>query len=218
MASAYGLARLARLTRRQLIAFALVSAAVNGIVTASVGSWLAHTYAKAQQHRQAIEKLSSLVYERRIRAGMVVSSLRRKAELDEVKTRKSAYDEVFVEWNKNVRFALFSIRDIMVEDRLSSLERDFEDQLVARLARIDGCLTRAYDARIAGGDPLPVLEECKMADVYQETLDCGASFLNELFVLAGISVIPLMGPSHAARQEARGRVLKACVVLSPGAG
>jgi hypothetical protein len=216
MASAYGLARLARLTRRQMIAFALISAAINGVMTATVGTWLAHTYSKSQQHRQAIEKLSALVYERRIRAGMVVSSLRRKAELDEVKTRKAAYDEVFVEWNKNVRTALFSIRDVMVEDRLSSLERDFEDHLVGRLARIDGCLTRAYDARIGGGDPLPVLDDCRMVEVYQETLDCGASFLNELFVLAGISVIPFMGPSRDAREQARGRILKACVTVAPG--
>ena len=36
-----GLLRYARLTRRQLIAFALASAAINGVITASVGAWLA---------------------------------------------------------------------------------------------------------------------------------------------------------------------------------
>jgi hypothetical protein len=43
-----GLLRSARLTRRQLITFALVSAILNGVVTACVGAWLAQTYATQQ--------------------------------------------------------------------------------------------------------------------------------------------------------------------------
>ena len=47
-----GLIRAARLTRRQLIIFALISAVLNGIVTAFVGAWLAQTYATQQSPPQ----------------------------------------------------------------------------------------------------------------------------------------------------------------------
>ena len=74
-----GLIRAARLTRRQLIIFALMSAVINGIVTACVGAWLAQTYATQQSRRKSVEALANLIYERRTRAGMVVSSMRRNA-------------------------------------------------------------------------------------------------------------------------------------------
>ena len=101
-----GLLRYARLTRRQLIAFALASAAINGVITATVGAWLAQTYATYQSRRQSIENIAHLVYERRTRAGMVASAIRRGAEMDEVRHRKQAYDEVYVDWNKNVSLRL----------------------------------------------------------------------------------------------------------------
>src|SRR5438552_8479439 len=71
-----GLLRSARLTRRQLITFALVSAVLNGVVTACVGTWLAQTYATQQSRRKSVETLAHLIYDRRTRAGMVVPSLR----------------------------------------------------------------------------------------------------------------------------------------------
>ena len=74
--STLGMLRAARLTRRQIIWFALASAILNGIITASVGAWLRQTYAKYQSRKQSIESLVHLVYERRTRAGLVVSSLR----------------------------------------------------------------------------------------------------------------------------------------------
>jgi len=82
-----GLIRAARLTRRQLIVFAVVSAVLNGLVTAFVGTWLAQTYATQQNRRKSVESLAHLIYERRTRAGMVVSSMRRNAPMDEVQFR-----------------------------------------------------------------------------------------------------------------------------------
>ena len=80
----------AGLTRRALLVFTLVSAVINGVVTASVGSWLARTYSSAQARRASIDGLSTLFYDRRMKAGLVVSSLRRNADLDEVRYRKRA--------------------------------------------------------------------------------------------------------------------------------
>ena len=103
MASPLKLLQEAGLIRHNLIIFALLTAAFNGIVTASIGSWLAQTYSDHNSRRQYVQNIADLIYERHTRARMVLSSLRRGAELDEVRYRKRAYDEVFVEWNKKIQ-------------------------------------------------------------------------------------------------------------------
>jgi len=190
MQRAMGLLKYARLTRRQLIVFALASAVLNGIITASVGAWLGQTYAKYQSRRQSIESLVNLIYERRTRAGMVASALRRGTDLDEIRYRKRAYDEAYVSWNKSVMQNIFAIREVTGEVMFSGLEKYYEDGLVASMADVDRCLTKAYDARVAGGDPKVELEKCKMADLHQFVLDCGATFTNELYKLTKLSFLP----------------------------
>jgi hypothetical protein len=185
----FSLLRSARLTRRQLIAFALVSAVINGIVTASVGTWLAQTYATQQSRRKSVESLANLIYERRTRAGMVVSSMRRSAALDEIQFRKRAYDEAYVDWNKNILLNLFVIREVGGEMKFAALERMFEDELVASMADIDRCLTKAYDRKLAGDDVIPLLDACRMAQLHQFVLDCGATFTDELYKLTRLSFV-----------------------------
>jgi hypothetical protein len=211
MVSKYGmsLVRSARLKRRQLIGFALVSAAINGIVTASVGAWLAQTYSQHQSRRQSIENIGNLFYARRTRAGMVASSLRRNAPVEEVTHRKRAYDEAYVDWNSNIRKNLFVIREVMGRTDFARLEQSFEDDLVAALSDIDRCLTKAYDERIAGRDGVAVLNACKMAEVYQFALDCGATYTNELFKLSRLSFLPF-ATREQDRTDAEARIKKGC--------
>ena len=204
-----GLLRAARLTRRQLIGFALVSAAINGIVTATVGAWLTQTYAMHHTRRQSVEAIGNLFYARRTRAGMVASSLRRNAGLEEVLHRKRAYYEAYVDWNTNIRKNLFVIREVMGQKDFAKLEQRFEDDLVAALADIDRCITKAYDERVAGRDPVPVLTACRMADVYQFALDCGATYTNELFKLSKLNFNPFAS-SAQQREDAEVRIKKGC--------
>ena len=206
----FGLLRDAAMTRRVLLMFTLLSAGINGLVTASVGAWLAQKYSTSQQRREAVGGLSTLLYERRIRAGLVVSSLRRGADLDEVRERKRGYDGAYVDWNKSVRQNLFAIRKVMGETQFSDLEQDFETLLVAPLAQIDGCLTRAYDRRLKSEDPKPDLEACRMAEIYQLTLACGAAFTTELYKLTRIRLLPFQGASGTDRNLARARIHKSC--------
>ena len=159
-----GLLKHARLTRQQLIAFALASAVLNGVITASVGAWLGQTYAKYQARKQSIESLVHLVYERRTRAGMVTSALKRGADIDEIRYRKRAYDEAYVDWNKNVMQNIFAIREVTGEHLISGLEKYYEDGLVSAMADVDRCLTKAYDVRLANGDPKLEFEKCRMAE------------------------------------------------------
>ena len=185
-----GLIRSARLTRRQLILFALVSAVLNGVVTACVGTWLAQTYATQQSRRKSVEALAHLIYERRTRAGMVVSAMRRNATLDEIQYRKRAYDEAYVDWNKNILLNLFVIREVGGELKFATLEKMFEDELVAAMADVDRCLTKAYDKKLGGEDVVPVLDVCRMGQLHQFILDCGATFTDELYKLTRLSFVP----------------------------
>jgi hypothetical protein len=217
--STLGMLRLARLTRRQMIVFALASAILNGIITASVGAWLGQTYAKYQARKQSIESLVHLVYERRTRAGMVVSALRRGTDLDEVRYRKRAYDESYVDWNKNVMQNIFAICEVTGEHMISGLEKYYEDGLVAAMADVDRCLTKAYDVRVANGDPKAELEKCNMSQSHQFVLDCGATFTNELYKLTKLSFIPFMPRvGTEGRETSQRRVQAACtrvVVAKP---
>jgi hypothetical protein len=206
-----GLLRQARLSRRQLVLFALVSAVINGIITASVGAWLGQTYAKYQARKQSIESLVHLVYERRTRAGMVASALRRGADIEEVKYRKRAYDEAYVDWNKSIMQNIFAIREVTGEYFLSKLEGHFQDGLVAAMADVDRCLTKAYDARLAEQDPKPILEQCRMPVMHQFVLDCGATFTNEIYKLTKLSFIPFSTQLSEGPEKAEQRITRACI-------
>jgi len=193
MAAGLRLLRSAQLTRQRLIIFALVSAILNGIVTAGVGAWLAQTYATQQSRRKSVEAIANLIYDRRTRAGMVVSSLRRNAPLDEIQFRKRAYDEAYVDWNKNILLNLFVIREVGGDLKFATLERSFEDDLVGAMAEVDRCLTTAYDRKLAGDNVVPILETCRIAELHQFVLDCGATFTDELYKLTKLSFRPFSG-------------------------
>ncbi len=206
-----GLARVADLGRRQLIGFAILSAIVNGLVTASVGAWLAQTYADYQKKTVAIQGIADLVYERRTRAGMVVWALKRSAELDELRYRKRAYDEAFVSWNSKTQRNVFMIREISGEKGVTRLETQFQDLLVPGLTATDHCLTRAYDLRLKGQDPALELDACRMGDLHQFTLDCAATFTNELDRLNRLSFLPwARRPTDTIRTAVEARIDKAC--------
>lgn len=211
-----GLLTRAGLTRRQLIGFALLSAILNGIITASVGAWLGQTYARYQSRRQSIESLVHLVYERRTRAGMVASALKRGADLDEIRFRKRAYDEAYVEWNKNIMQNIFAIREVTGEHMISSLEGHFQDGLVAAMADVDRCLTKAYDARLTNTDPIVELDKCHMPELHQFVLDCGATFTNELYKLTKLTFTPFGKPNEKeGREVSEKRVKAACTQPAP---
>ncbi len=215
MSSGMGLLKSARLTRRQLIVFALASAILNGIVTACVGAWLAQTYAAQQSRRQSVETIARLIYDRRTRAGMVVSSLRRNAPAEEIQFRKRAYDEAYVDWNKNILLNLFVIREVGGEMKFAALEQMFQDDLVGAMADVDRCLTTAYDRKLAGENPAPILEACQMATLHQFVLDCGATFTDELYKLTQLSFSPFSGERQERKRLAEANIKANCTRTLP---
>ena len=146
----------------------------------------------AETRRVAIQALSRFIYERRVRAELLYSALRRNAEnpvaksMDELVRRKQSYDEAYVSWNANHQANLFLVRQILDAKEYSEFESIVEFRLVKQvLAPLDACLTRAYDRAIRGGDPRPELEKCRSQDLLQRALDCGYAITDELFKLAG---------------------------------
>jgi hypothetical protein len=204
----------AMVTRRTLLWFTLASAILNGLVTASVGAWIGQKVSTLQTQRQSVGGISTLFYERRIRAGMVVSSIRRGADAEELRQRKRAYDDSFVDWNKSIRQNLFAIREVLGHLDISSFEMDFQELLVRPLSLMDACLTKAYDLQLAGKDGRPELETCRWSELYQLSLDCGASYTNELYKMTRVSFNPLRPRLQPAElSEARARVNRDCTVV-----
>lgn len=210
MASPLKLLRESGLIRHNLVIFAIVTAVVNGIVTASVGAWLAQTYASHQARRQSVQGIADLIYERRARAGMVISTLRRGADTDELRYRKRTYDEVFVEWNKRIQNNVLQVREVVGARETSAFERLMQDLLVPALTQMDGCLTKAYDVRLAGQDPMPVVEACRFQLLHQFTLDCAKGLTDELFRMTRLSFTPFTGHSRQQEATATERVREAC--------
>lgn len=210
MASPLRLLRESGLMRHNLIVFAMLTAVLNGIVTASVGAWFGQAYTAYLARRDAVQGLADLVYERRARAGLVVSSLRRSADIDELRHRKRAYDDVFVEWNKRIQANLLQIRDLVGASGASSFEAVLQQGLVPVLAEMDGCLTKGYDVRLAGQDPLPVIEECRFALLHQFSLDCAKALTDELYSMTRLSLMPFGGSSRREIAAADARARAAC--------
>ena len=204
------LLREAGLVRQNLLAFALMTAAIQGIVTASVGAWLAQTYAGHQSRRVSVQSMADLIYERRTRAGMVVSSLRRGADADELRFRKRAYDEVFVEWNKKIQNNVLQIREVMGARETTEFETMLQTLLVPAMSEIDVCLTKGYDLKLTGADPMPQIEACRYNLLHQFVLDCAAGFTDGLFRTTRLSFLPFTGPGKQEIAAARDEIAKAC--------
>lgn len=210
MASPLRLLREAGLIRHGLVAFAILTAVVNGIVTASVGAYLGHTYADFQTRRVSVQGLADLIYERRARAGLVASSLRRGSSVDELKERKRAYDDVYIDWNKRIQSNLLQIRDVLGAKEATGFETLIQGTLVPAFSEMDSCLTKAYDARLAGQDPVPLVEGCQFQSVYQFTLDCAKTLTDELFRVSRLTFNPFGGASIREIADGSQRAKDAC--------
>lgn len=170
----------------------LVSFLLSGLLAAIFSNWLAHRTTQAEQQRAmtlnrkiAVQNLSIHIYERRARAEMLASSFRRKAPLDEVKQRKQHYDEAYVKWNSNHLADVFLIRDVLQVDDYTYFESVLEFTLVDKILQpLDACLTSAYDAAIAGAEPIPILDKCQSRRLLQQALDCGYALADELYKLS----------------------------------
>ncbi len=106
---------------------------------------------------------------------------------------------------------IFAIREVTGEHLISGLEKYYEDGLVAAMADVDRCLTKAYDTRLANGDPKAEFDKCRMSETHQFVLDCGATFTNELYKLTKLSFMPFATRGVEGRETSERRIKASCV-------
>jgi len=139
----------------------------------------------ASENRKAINDISRMIYERRVRASLLHSSFRRNASLEEIIDRKRLYDSAFVKWGTNIQANLLITRNILKSSHYTFFEKYMETGLVPILTDIDTCLTQAYDQRLSGNKPNKHLEACNLSEKLKLALDYGYALTEGLFIIAG---------------------------------
>ena len=199
---------------------------VGFLLTGIIGTLIAQSYAErqAQQERrlalvedrkEAVQTLASFIYERRARAEMVASALRRSARNEEVLERKVLYDEVYVKWNTYLQSNLFKVRDILNEKQYSDFEQHIEFRLIPIYRDIDACLTKAFDQHMRGEDPSPTMDSCDMKALLQLSLDCGYAITDELYELTDMIFLEEGNLRFAWQSLADSEVIYRCTSVAP---
>jgi len=143
------------------------------------------TKEEQRNNQLAVQNLAKRIYERRSRAELLASSLKRDVSEDEIIKRKSQYDEAYFKWNRDHQANLLLVRTVLGEKQYSDFEAMIEFHLVGKVfAPLDSCLTKAYDKRIkTGGGAKEILSSCNSKTLLQQALDCGYALTDELFKL-----------------------------------
>jgi hypothetical protein len=155
----------------------------------------------------AVSDISELANERRERATLVASAIRRGASEAEVETRKAAYDESYVYWNAKVPGDLLRFRAglpgilwkrtpyekyIDGLTNVNILVADANAPDVPGLFTImDACVTEAFDAyRLNSFAPTDkatgILDQCKFTDRAEQTVTCFAMIAEDMYEVVNI--------------------------------
>ena len=141
---------------------------------------------EVQRNNQlAVQSLAKRIYERRSRAELLASSIKRNVSIDETIKRKTQYDEAYFQWNRDHQANLLLVRSVLGEKQYSDFESMIEFHLVGKIfAPLDSCLTKAYDFRIINKKSAKaILDECGASTLLQQALDCGYALTDELYKL-----------------------------------
>src|SRR5260370_321173 len=199
----------------------LTITAVGFLLTGIIGTYFSNRYSDGQRdhdrflqlteaRRAAIQAFARTLYERRGRADMLASSLRRGAPSEELEYRKRSYDESYVQWERDLQANLFMIRSAIESEEYTDLEGYVEFQLVPILRAIDTCITAAYDRRTHGADPKPTLDVCNVGGLLSRSRDCAYAVTDQLFRLAVRTSPPIPAQTHSLRQTADSEIARRC--------
>lgn len=183
---------------------------VGFLLTGVLGTLLSRYLSERQQQRDrflqvtaarqsAVQEFARTAYDRWVRADMLWSALSRNAPMDEVRSRKSVYDEAYARWGRDLQANLFMIRTTMEAGGYTAFESDVEFRLTPILRGIDSCLTRAYDRRLRGADVGKTLSSCGMGSRFKAALNCTYAVTDQLFRIA----VPLAPLTSLQREEAK---------------
>jgi len=154
-----------------------------------------------------VQNLAKRIYERRSRAELLASSLKRNVSLEETIERKTKYDEAYFQWNKDHQANLLLVRSVLKEEEYSDFESLIEFHLVGKVfGPLDNCLTKAYDHRVkTGKSGKEMLSACGATALLQQALDCGYALTDELFKLTTEN-------GHTQRNQSSSIVQQGCPI------
>jgi hypothetical protein len=202
-----------RILRQRTVEFVLAS----GLV-----AWVAN-YITLRNHQQdmaattqnnaisAVSDIAELTNERRERAALVVSSIRRSAPKEETDARKTAYDEAYVRWNSKVPGDLLRIRASLnltyesyfldyvdgltdagklAHSHASQRDRVAVASIPGFLALMDACLTRAYDTYRStnykdNAAAYDITQQCQFMPLYNDLVSCFTDVSRALYDAVG---------------------------------
>ncbi|HEX8212140.1 MAG TPA: hypothetical protein VF584_18330 [Longimicrobium sp.] len=99
----------------------------------------------------AVQSFSAQLEERRVRAELLLSALRRNLDLPELMARRAAYVQAYVEWEKHRQSNLLTVRRVTDASEQSPYEVPLSK--LGDLQRlVDEQLTAAYDRRLQRRD------------------------------------------------------------------
>ncbi len=177
---------------------------------AFAGYWVARS-AKEQDEikarRELIDQLARAALERRGRAELVASAIRRHARepidasLAEIIRRKREYDQSYVDWNANVKRYMLALRQASGGNEYSKFEEYLQKSLINRIFNpLDSCVTTAFDfaVRNRNQDSIGQLdkcgyeicengktETCGVKPLLQFSLDCSYAITEQATLVAG---------------------------------
>jgi hypothetical protein len=191
------------------------------VLTGLIGTWFTKSLNERQQERDrflqitaarqvAVQEFARTAYDRWTRANMLQSSLLRNAPLDELRNRKTAYDEAYAHWNRDLQANLFMIRTATESQEYTNFEGDVEFRLTPIFRDIDGCLTRAYDLRIKGSNAGDALQRCAIDAKFTRALNCVYAVTDQLFRVAVPQAPRMSSQTVDARDTANAEIESKC--------
>jgi hypothetical protein len=172
--------------------------------------------AATQRAAESVKTIADLIFERTFRATMIVSSIQRKADLAEIKARKTQYDVVYVRYNSTIQSNLFRVREMFRTTEYTDFERLLEGPVRELLVAQDDCVTIAYDKATSQDESTrasatEILTHCPgrgrgedIANIWSAIAGCEYAYTNALFRVVEQQVSPTV--IQALKQE----VSRAC--------
>lgn len=171
--------------------------------------------ASAKADREAVQRLSQAILQRRAQSELLYSSVIRNftfGQTDDSKTemieRKKNYDAVWASWNADIRGNLLVLREIGGGPNV--LDSYFQNSLsLAIFKPMDACLTDAYDLAIRGKEEgKQKLYDCDIKSLLGQALNCGYMLTTQA---------QLISQDRSKAQQALDRVKRVCPEPAVGA-
>jgi hypothetical protein len=158
------------------IGLTLLGFLLTGVAATAFSKWLDNLSktrefeaASLQRATDSLKSVTEILYERRIRARYVQSSIRRNASIDELKDRKKAYDDIVIRYNTELQSNSFRIREMFRGDNYGIFHKFLLVDITNLFRRLDDCATSAYDAATSSnenkrGTAVTILTNCYQDD------------------------------------------------------